>query len=179
YKFIDVTRNIVPFFVNDLSAYYLDYTKDTLYCDDKNDFERRAIQSTVYDILHGTLRLLTPIMPHTTSEAYSFLPGKRYEDVYLEHMPSRVKVKDPVMHEKFDIFMQLRDQVLKHLELARAAKVIGKSLEAHLNLVVTEETLDAIKFMDIKDSLHKAFIVSSYSLTIGKENQVTVTKAEG
>jgi isoleucyl-tRNA synthetase len=59
---------------NDLSAFYLDYTKDILYIEKENDKERKAVQSTLYDITLGILKLLTPIMPHTTSEAYQLLP---------------------------------------------------------------------------------------------------------
>jgi len=179
YKFVDVTRLIVPFVVNDLSAFYLDYTKDSLYCDSEDDFERRAIQSTIYDILMGLLKLLTPIMPHTMSEAYDSFEYRLQDDVYLEKMPTGGKLKEPKLHDAYSLFDTLRDHVLKHLELAREAKVIGKSLEAHLNLEVDEKTYEALKYLDLLDNLHKVLIVSSIEFTVGKALKVTVSKADG
>src|SRR5690606_14442005 len=143
YNFQEVLRQIVPFVVNDLSAFYLDYTKDTLYCDAKDDFERRAVQSTIYDICLGMLVILNPIIPHTTSEAYLTLPYRNHDDVYLEDMPKGSRLKEPRLQENFVIFEGIRAEILKHLELARNAKIIGKSLEAEVNLTLTKEQVSA------------------------------------
>ena len=179
YNFVEVTRLIIPFVVNDLSAFYLDYTKDSLYCDAEDDFERRAIQSTIYDILLGLLRLLTPIMPHTTSEAYDSLKYKEYDNIYLEKMPIGGKLKEPNLQVKYDIFDELRNHVLKHLELAREAKVIGKSLDAHLNLSVDQTTYDALEYLDLLDNLDKILIVSSVHISKADQLDIKVSKADG
>ncbi|MBG0762090.1 isoleucine--tRNA ligase [Acholeplasma laidlawii] len=179
YNFVEVTRLIIPFVVNDLSAFYLDYTKDSLYCDAEDDFERRAIQSTIYDILLGLLRLLTPIMPHTTSEAYDSLKYKEYDNIYLEKMPIGGKLKEPKLQVKYDIFDELRNHVLKHLELAREAKVIGKSLDAHLNLSVDQTTYDALEYLDLLDKLDKILIVSSVHISKADQLDIKVSKADG
>lgn len=179
YNFQEVLRQVIPFVVNDLSAFYLDYTKDTLYCDAKDDFERRAVQSTIYDICLGMLVLLNPIIPHTTSEAYQTLPYKDEEDVYLERMPQGGRLKEPRLQEEFKVFEVLSDEVLKHLELARNGKLIGKSLEAHVILTVTQKEIDAIKFLQLEDTLHKVLIVSKVTLVPGNELKVEVQKASG
>jgi isoleucyl-tRNA synthetase len=179
YNFVEVTRLIIPFVVNDLSAFYLDYTKDSLYCDAEDDFERRAIQSTIYDILLGLLRLLTPIMPHTTSEAYDSLKYKEYDNIYLEKMPIGGKLKEPKLQVKYDIFDELRNHVLKHLELAREAKVIGKSLDAHINLSVDQTTYDALEYLDLLDKLDKILIVSSVHISKADQLDIKVSKADG
>lgn len=179
YNFVEVTRLIIPFVVNDLSAFYLDYTKDSLYCDAEDDFERRAIQSTIYDILLGLLRLLTPIMPHTTSEAYDSLKYKEYDNIYLEKMPIGGKLKEPKLQENYDIFDELRNHVLKHLELAREAKVIGKSLDAHLDLSVDQTTYDALEYLDLLNKLDKILIVSSVHITKADQLDIKVSKADG
>jgi isoleucyl-tRNA synthetase len=67
--------------------FILDYTKDILYIEKEDDFERRSVQSTLYDMTLGILKLLTPMIPHTASEAYQLLPFNKLEDVYLESMP--------------------------------------------------------------------------------------------
>lgn len=179
YNFIEVSKTIIPFVINDLSAFYLDYAKDSLYCDYEDDFERRAIQSTIYDILLGLLKLLTPIIPHTTSDAYNHLPHKEYEDVYLESMPSKMKIKLNNIHEDYSHFNKLRDEALKQLELSRTNKLIGKSLEAHLELTITKEMDDAFIDLDIKDKLDKLLMVSFVDIKVGNKLNILVKKAEG
>ncbi|WP_162150578.1 isoleucine--tRNA ligase [Acholeplasma equifetale] len=179
YKFHEITRILMPFVVNDLSAFYLDYTKDSLYCDDKNDFERRSIQSTIFDILYGLLRLLTPIMPHTTSEAYQHLPNHRFEDIYLENMPHVAGIRDQKIHDAFQLFENLREDVYRHLELARAQKLIGKSLEAQVDLVIPENIFEALKYLQIDKSLHKILIVSKVNIKLGDKIDITVSKMNG
>ncbi|MFA5560553.1 MAG: isoleucine--tRNA ligase [Acholeplasmataceae bacterium] len=177
YEFDQVYRTVVPFIINDLSAYYLDYTKDILYIEKEDNFERRAIQSTIFDILFGLLRLLNPILPHTTSEAYWLLPDRTEEDVYLLDMPQKVSFKNETLMEKFKVFEEIREIVLKRLEEARAEKVIGKSLQAHLELTVTERQKEAIDYLDM--NIHQVLIVSKVDLKIGKKLNVVVKKADG
>lgn len=177
YQFDKVYRSVVPFMVNELSAYYLDYTKDILYIHAKDDFERQSIQSTLYDILLGLLKLLTPIMPHTTHEAYLYLPKHQYENVYLEDMPKRTELGNEDLLNAFDAFLQVRGVVLKSLEQARAEKVIGKSLQAEIDLNVTQAQKDAIDMLDMK--LHQVLIVSKVNLSVSEQLSVVVKKAEG
>ncbi|MDY0295217.1 MAG: isoleucine--tRNA ligase [Acholeplasmataceae bacterium] len=177
YAFDRVYRNIVPFMTNELSAFYLDYTKDILYIEKEDSNERRQVQSTIYDITLGLLKLLTPIIPHTASEAYLLLPFKHEEDVYLENMPKRTEdVNDPIL-DAFDTFNEVRETVLKKLEEAREQKVIGKSLAAQIDLVVTEKQMDAITKLDMK--INQVLIVSNVKLAVGEVLSVKVAPAEG
>jgi isoleucyl-tRNA synthetase len=177
YQFDRVYRLVVPFMTNDLSAFYLDYTKDILYIEQEHSFDRKSVQSTLYDITLGVLKLLTPIMPHTTSEAYQLLPFTHIEDVYLENMPEPSKKSNPELLKAFEIFEEVREVVLKHLEVAREQKMIGKSLAAEVDLTVTKIQLDAIKTLDMK--IHQVLIVSKVHLAIGDELKVVVRPATG
>ncbi len=177
YAFDRVSRLIVPFMINELSAYYLDYTKDILYIEKEDAYVRRSVQSTIHDILLGLLKLLTPIIPHTTSEAYQSLPFRKKEDIYLERMPKHVEAFDDALLESFETFLELRDVVLKHLEEARANKIIGKSLQAHVSLTVTEEQKKAIDALDL--NIEQVLIVSSVDLKVGDPFDVRIKEAEG
>lgn len=179
YEFDKVLKTIVPYVVNELSAFYLDYTKDILYIEDKNDPERRSVQSTLYDITLGLLKILTPIIPHTTSEAYQTMPYKAFEDIYLSGMPAVGRTEFEGYHEAFDVFGEFRTQVLKQLEVAREEKVIGKSLQAHVHAMIDEKTHTALKTLDVLSNLHQILIVSSVKLEIGKEISIAISKAEG
>jgi len=177
YAFDKVYRAVVPFMTNELSAFYLDYTKDILYIEKENDFERKCVQSTLYDITLGMLKLLTPIIPHTTSEAYLLLPFREKEDIYLEQMPSAGSKMDEYLVEAFDIFDSVRQVVLKKLEDARELKIIGKSLAAQVDLIVTKEQMEAIKILEMK--IHQVLIVSKVNITLGAQLDVKVSPATG
>ena len=177
YAFDKVYRAVVPFMTNELSAFYLDYTKDILYIEKENDFERKSVQSTLYDITLGMLKLLTPIIPHTTSEAYLLLPFREKEDIYLEQMPSAGSKMDEYLVEAFDIFDSVRQVVLKKLEDARELKIIGKSLAAQVDLIVTKEQMEAIKILEMK--IHQVLIVSKVNITLGAQLDVKVSPATG
>lgn len=176
YQFDRVYRSVVPFMTNNLSAFYLDYTKDILYIEAEKAFERRAVQSTLYDITLGILKLLTPIIPHTTSEAYQLLPFTHEDDVYLENMPEK-KAYDQTLLETFDVFEEVREVVLKALEEAREQKLFGKSLAAEVELTVTNKQMDAIQNLNMK--LHQVLIVSKVELHLGDALKVKVKPADG
>lgn len=177
YEFDKVYRLVVPFMTNDLSAFYLDYTKDILYIEKEHDAERKGVQSTLYDITLGVLKLLTPILPHTASEAYLLLPYKAKEDIYLENLPEISTKKEDDLMKAFKVFDHMRENVLKKLEQARELKVIGKSLAAQLDMVVTQEQKDAIDFLDMK--IHQVLIVSKVNLSVGSKFEVRVSPATG
>lgn len=177
YAFDRVYRSVVPFMTNDLSAFYLDYTKDILYIEKENGIDRRAVQSTVYDLTLTLLKLLTPIIPHTTSEAYQLLPFSHLEDVYLESMPQRSELHDDDLMQAFDVFNDFREIVLKKLEEAREQKVIGKSLAAHLDITITPKLKEAIDTLKMK--IHQVLIVSSVDVTVGQLVSVHVKPAVG
>ena len=177
YQFDRVYRTVVPFMINELSAFYLDFTKDILYIEKENHQERRMVQSVIYDITLGLLKLLTPIIPHTTSEAYGILPFTHEEDVYLEYMPKVHENFDQPLLKDFDLFMDIRELILKKLEDAREQKLIGKSLQAKLELKLLKKDLEAIKHLDIK--LNQVLMVSRVDVTASNERDVKVLVAEG
>ncbi|MCF7930050.1 MAG: isoleucine--tRNA ligase [Acholeplasmataceae bacterium] len=177
YAFDKVYRVVVPFMTNELSAFYLDYTKDILYIEKEDNFERRAVQSTLFDMTLGMLKLLTPIIPHTTSEAYLLMPYREKEDVYLEQMPTVGKKMDEDLVAAFDIFESVREVVLKKLEDARELKIIGKSLAAQVDLVVTKQQMAAIEKLEMK--INQVLIVSKVNLTLGDKLDVKVVSAVG
>lgn len=177
YQFDRVYRAIVSYMTNELSAFYLDYTKDILYIEKADGPIRRSVQSTLYDALTGMLKLLTPIIPHTTHEAYLYLPGEKLENVYLEKMPPIYVIDDLELLNAFAILDTVRHLVLKKLEEAREKKIIGKSLQAALEVVVTQEQKDAIDLLDV--NANQIFIVSKADIKVGKSIDVKVTLADG
>jgi len=164
YKFDEVLRLIMSYMTNDLSSFYLDFTKDILYIEESNNPQRRSIQTVFYDNLYALARLLTPIIPHTTEEVYQHMNNKEEESIYLTTMPKAFKAANSsALLAKYEKFKELRSDILKALEDARNNKIIGKSLVSKVVIKPTEKTLKLIN--SIHDDLAKIFIVSEFVVT--------------
>ena len=177
FDFGEVYRNVLAYVSNTLSSFYLDFTKDILYIEDPKSNKRLSVQTVFYQILLALVKLLTPILPHTMSEAYDTLTHKEANDVYLTNMPEYVEYNDSELVNNFNEFMKYRDVILKALEEARAAKVIGKSFNAKLTVTLDEEAKKV--FAPIIDSAAQILIVSQIEFVDGDEFKVSVDAAVG
>lgn len=140
YDFMAIYKAVVNFVTVDLSAFYLDFAKDVVYIEAANSPERRRMQTVFYDILVKLTKLLTPILPHTAEEIWSYLEHEEEEFVQLAEIPvAQTFSGQEEILEEWSAFMTLRTQAQKALEEARNAKVIGKSLEAHLTIYASQE----------------------------------------
>ncbi|MEK5215024.1 isoleucine--tRNA ligase [Psychrobacillus sp. FSL H8-0487] len=163
YDFASVYHTINNFVSSELSSFYLDIAKDVVYIYGEDHPDRRAMQTVMYDTLLALLKLLTPILPHTTDELWAYLEHETAESIQLTDMPEAVNYPEfKELAAKWDKIMELRDDVLKALEEARNAKTIGKSLEAKVALYVNDDykelfETDAIDFAQL-------FIVSKFEL---------------
>ncbi|MDF2945909.1 MAG: isoleucine-tRNA ligase [Bacillales bacterium] len=163
YEFAAIYHAINNFCTVDLSSFYLDFTKDVLYIELEDNKDRRSIQTVYYDVLLSLTKLLTPILPHTTSEVWAFINGVTEESVELTDLPKAIEI--PYSNEilpRWIAFMELRDEVLKALEDARNEKTIGKSLNAKLTIVPKGDAKKV--FESINDNLRQIFIVSQLEL---------------
>ncbi|UJL48236.1 isoleucine--tRNA ligase [Virgibacillus sp. NKC19-16] len=159
FEYSPIFHQIHNFCAVDLSSFYLDFAKDILYVEAKDNKRRLSIQTGYYEILTTLVKLLTPIIPHTTDEVWEYIPGVEEESVQLTDIPEPREISGMAeLEPKWDHFMHIRDDVLKALEEARNEKVIGKSLEAKVTLVPkdnqTKEVLQSF------DHLHQFLIVS-------------------
>lgn len=158
YKFSTIYQTIMNFCTVELSSFYLNFAKDVVYIVRENDVERRSMQTVFYDALVAIVKLLTPIIPHTTEEIWEYVKEEE-EYAQLADFPEVVFPvdKDDIL-SLWNQFMEVRDYVLKALEEARNEKTIGKSFEAHLSLYVSPET--KVLFEAIDSDLAQLFIVS-------------------
>ncbi|HEP2275630.1 isoleucyl-tRNA synthetase [Streptococcus pyogenes] len=149
YDFMAIYKAVVNFVTVDLSAFYLDFAKDVVYIEAANSLERRRMQTVFYDILVKITKLLTPILPHTTEEIWSYIEHESEAFVQLAEMPvaETFSAQEDIL-EAWSAFMTLRTQAQKALEEARNAKIIGKSLEAHLTIYASEEVKTLLTALD-------------------------------
>jgi isoleucyl-tRNA synthetase len=137
YEFNSLVSELFVFMNNTLSAYYLDFTKDILYIEKQDSLRRRQVQTTLHEVVDMLVRLVAPILVHTSEEVWDTL-GLSSESVHLSEFKSLEAVKTTVSDDEWETLFDLRKDVLKALEEAREAKVLGKSLQAHVSLSVNE-----------------------------------------
>ncbi|HHW38317.1 MAG TPA: isoleucine--tRNA ligase, partial [Bacillales bacterium] len=168
YDFAGIYHAVNNFCTIELSSFYLDVAKDVLYIEAADSKNRRSIQTVLYETLLALTKLVTPILPHTTEEVWAYIPGVTEESVQLVDMPKVTEIENAVaIEEKWDTFMEIRDDVLKALENARNEKVIGKSLTASITLYPNEKYKDLLQ--NIED-LQKLFIVSHLEIAGDQAN---------
>jgi isoleucyl-tRNA synthetase len=159
YEFHGVYHRIVELCTVDLSAVYLDASKDTMYCDAPGSPARRSAQTAMYEILRGLVTTIAPILSFTAEEIYEAMPGEKEKSVHLTDFArldgATLSAADEAAWERI---FRVRETVTKVLERARAAQQIGQSLEADIELH-TEMSPEALAG-DVKVDLAKLFIVS-------------------
>jgi len=167
----------------DLSAFYLDILKDRLYCEDRAGRLRRSAQTVLWTIARDACRLLAPVLSFTADEIWEHIPRRRGdpESVFLALMPGEEDMPALENEEKIlgDVakLREVRDEVNKKLEEARAARLIGQSLEA-CAAVRAREALHGL-LREYESMLPDFFIVSRVELVASGEPGVEIRRAEG
>ncbi len=136
FDFNSYTRLLTDFANEDLSAFFFDIRKDSLYCDSPASLKRRAYRTTLDILFHALVRWLAPVLVFTTEEVW----GTRFPDagsVHLLEWPEipAVDADDAQWAE----LRALRTQVTEAIEPLRRDKVIGSSLEAEVTVPSTAD----------------------------------------
>ena len=182
YQFNSITTELINFFNVELSSFYLDYGKDILYIEGEDSHKRLSMLTVLYTVLSKSVRLLAPILSFTAEEVYDNMPYEYAESVHLTDFPAKNVIEDAALEAKWDKLLEVRDDVNKALEESRNEKVIGKSLEAAVE--VYSNDAEVVELLNSVANLNQFFIVSKVEV---KENDgvaydlatVKVTKAEG
>lgn len=182
FRFADVVTTLTTLMTNELSSYYLDYTKDILYCDQKDSRYRREVQTVLYVAASMLTRLWAPILAHTTEEINNLMKFDE-ESIHLTRFEkSGLSVEDPTLKEDMAKALAMRKDVLKALEEAKQAGQLKKSNEAALRINISEEEQKQIK--SVIDNLAQWLMVSRVEFTQDELKayeacQVAVEKAVG
>src|SRR5262245_58439978 len=164
YDFSTVSQTLNTLATVDLSAFYVDVTKDRMYTLGAKSHERRSTQTVMYLISEGLARLLAPILPVTSDQLWQHLPGRRSESIHLEEFPKVEAYTDAPLLKTWDALLGVRETVNAALEQKRKDKVIGTSLGARV--VLTASGPVGALLDSRRDSLPMLFNVSDVALTV-------------
>jgi isoleucyl-tRNA synthetase len=172
-----VFHSIHGFCVNDLSAFYFDIIKDRLYCESKAGKLRRSSQTAMNEILNIMVKLYAPILSFTAEDIWRHMNKGTDRSIFEENMPSvDTKCIDKVLEAKWDKLLEIRSEIYKVIESARAEKMISHPLEARVEITVDGNDHKLLK--DMEKQLPSILIVSELSVNKGDRN-IVIKKAEG
>jgi isoleucyl-tRNA synthetase len=165
YDFPVIFHALNAFMTVDLSAFYVDVTKDRLYTLAARSRSRRAAQTVMHTIADGLARLMAPVLPVTAEQLWKVLPGAREVSVHVAEFPERASLQalvDRAVVDDWQRLLLLRDQANVEIERQRKEKVIGNSLGARLTIEAGGEEYDRLRRHEV--DLPALFIVSEVDL---------------
>jgi isoleucyl-tRNA synthetase len=162
----------------------MDIIKDRLYTDGTVSHSRRSAQSALYDIMISLVKILSPILVHTSEEVWQEAIQKAdlAESVFLTDWPEfDERYEDKEFMDKWDELLSIRKDVSKALEIARNDKIIGNSLEARVEISSLNDNVNEL-LEEEYDKLADFFIVSQVELKqeledvthVGENTQIKV-----
>ncbi len=166
----------------DLSAFYIDVTKDRMYTFGAKSEARRSGQTAMFIIVDGLARLLAPILSVTMDELWRMLPGEREASVHMALFPTDLaQWQDAALVERWATLAAVRDQVNLQLEEKRKDKTIAANLSAAAT--VTAAGASGALLEDYREFLPTLFGVSQVGISAGAPGaegvSVSVERAAG
>ena len=177
YDFHNLYKELLNFCTVDLSAFYFDIRKDTLYCDPMSSKKRKSTLIILNIILNALLKWFAPILSFTTEEIYQLI-SKKKRSIHLESfMNFPEKFKNIELNNKWIQLLKIRDICNLSIEEKRASKEIGSSLEAEITLKLNKEKIKITEGIDFAEFC----ITSSANIQINDSEEIIIetSKAKG
>ncbi|PZO89747.1 MAG: isoleucine--tRNA ligase, partial [Sphingomonas sanxanigenens] len=163
YEFNRYIRALTDFANDDLSAFFFDIRKDSLYCDAPGDVKRRAYRTVLDTLFHALVRYAAPILAFTAEEVWQSRYPSDEGSIHFEEWPKiDAGWADEALGDKWTALRLLRSQVTEAIEPYRRDKIIRSSLEAEVTVPGAHDGID----------LEELFIVSK----VGAADAITVAR---
>ena len=181
YDFREVYQTLYSYATIELSALYFDIIKDRLYTSAPSSVARRSAQTALFEIVSRLARLAAPVLAFTADEIWENIPGAT-ESAVSVHLTEFPAVEPTFANEnlqtRYQRLFEIRGTVMKALEDARNAKLIGAGLEARISITGADDTIEFLQ--SFGDDLRYVFIVSQVELFKGEGDlSVSVGRADG
>ncbi len=177
YNFHKLYKELLNFCTLDLSSFYFDIRKDTLYCDELKSKKRSDCVKVLNIILESLLKWFAPILVFTTDEINSLInrEEKNIHEYQFVKIPNKWENKE--LNDKWDSLFKIKQDANIAIELKRSSKEIGSSLEADVKLFVNKKNYELLDNIDLAE-----YLITSKAEKILSENTETtieVIKAKG
>jgi isoleucyl-tRNA synthetase len=173
YNFHHIVQLILNFCSNDLGGFYLDVIKDRQYTTQENSRARRSAQTALNHILEAMVRWLAPILSFTAEEIWQHMPSDKNRSIFLSEWYQDLDAN--YTNPAIDVARNINPFMAKQMEIMRADKVIGSSLDAEVDLYCDEKNHQALRLF--KDELRFIFITSSARIHLLGDKPADCTEA--
>ena len=180
YSFHNLYKELLNFCTVDLSAFYFDIRKDTLYCDGLNSEKRQSCIILLNVLLDCLLKWYAPILSFTTEEIFSLISKNSKDSIHLKKFTKAPSSWQNInLNEKWEKLKKIRDTANISIESKRSNKEIGSSLEANIKIKLKKDLYDIAKNFDFAE-----LCITSAAEVVKNDNQseeisVEAFKAEG
>jgi len=135
-----------------LSAFYFDIRKDILYCDEITSTKRQICINLLGLVLDILLKWFAPILSFTTEEIFQIINQSENKSIHLENFPTiPSKWKNEKLFQKWNKLKIIRNVANAAIEVKRSNKDIGSSLEADVEIYLSDEYLKLVKDIDLSE----------------------------
>lgn len=177
FEFRKVFNSLNQFCTADLSAVYVDVTKDRMYCDAPDSLRRRASQTAMYELFSSITRLLAPILVYTADEAWehaTFTSGSIHEQDFPAANPLHASGDATKL---MDRLFEIRYAIQTAIEPRIQAKEFSRNNEAAITLTIPADDIALTALSDI-ESMKEFFIIAELEVTVGETLSATARKTE-
>jgi isoleucyl-tRNA synthetase len=177
YDFHNLYKELLNFCTVDLSAFYFDIRKDTLYCDPIESKKRISCVSLLNIILNSLLKWFAPILSFTTEEIYKLI-FKGTKSIHLENFLEYPQTfHNQELNDKWLELIKIRNACNISIEEKRAKKEIGSSLEAEIKIDLRRDLEKIVQNIDFAELC----ITSGATLNFTENQDIIVStiRAEG
>ncbi len=142
---------LLNFCTIDLSAFYFDIRKDSLYCDPITSDKRKSVSTTLNILFDFLTKWLSPVISFTAEEAWSLRKYNNHDSILTQTINPKDFIYEHTLQDKFNELKRVRKSVTASLELKRNEKVIGSSLQANVKLYLSAKTQEILKDINLAE----------------------------
>ena len=178
YEFRKVFNALNNFCTHDLSAVYIDATKDRMYCDAPDSARRRASQAAMFEIFTSIAKLLAPILAYTADEAWehaAFTTGNVHEQDFPAANPAFAPSEATAQAERL---FEIKYAIQTAIEARVQAKEFTRNNEADVSLTIPESDAALLPLLNDREFATEFFIIAGLTAEIGAELSATACKTE-
>ena len=179
YTFHKLYKELLNFCALDLSSFYFDIRKDTLYCDSLKSKKRKSCIIVLNIILECLLKWFAPIFVFTTDEIYNLIKNndESIHETTFVNLPKNWE--NGSLDIKWKSLFNIKQEANIAIEQKRANKEIGSSLEAELEIITNEKNFKLMEGLDLAEYFITSKAKKSKNKDKNEETKIIVKKTEG
>ncbi len=180
YNFHKLYKELLNFCTLDLSSFYFDIRKDSLYCDSINSKKRKECVIVLNIILECLLKWFAPIFVFTTEEIYNLVNKNNDKSIHESQFPKiPQKWKNDKLNEKWKSLFKIKQEANLAIEQKRAKKEIGSSLEAELEIFTNSENFNLMEGLNLSEYFITSKAKKNKNKDDNEETRIIVKKTSG